>query len=137
MTASGQTISGDSIGPKFVHIVSGRAVVLTEPLCFLAVNTKNGTIEDRFHPQNGHNVSGAILLLPGSRGGGATPDQLCETVRAGVGPAAIVLKAPDPALAVGAYVAGILYGIQTPVIVVNAKTYESIRYGDPISVSSI
>lgn len=132
---SGLTISGASIGPQIENAVSGPAVVLTEPLCFLAVNPNSGMIEDRFHPQNGHSVRGAILALPGSRGGAATPDQLCETIRAGAGPAAIVLPVSDPALAIGAVVADLLYGIKIPVGVVDSETYASIRNGEAVSVS--
>jgi predicted aconitase with swiveling domain len=46
---------------------------------------------------------------------------LAEAVRAGTAPAAIVLRDPDPIVALGAIVARELYGTQVPVVVAEAE----------------
>ena len=46
-----------------------------------------------------------------------------ETVRNGAGPAAIVLGTRDPILALGCLVAQELYGVDTPVVVLDAAGY--------------
>lgn len=126
MSTSGQTISGNSIGPHFDEPIVGIVSRLTEPLCFLAVDPEAGNIMDRFHPQHGRSIRDQILVMPGSRGGGATPDQLCETIRLDAGPKAIVLPLSDAAIAIGATVADRLYGKSVPIVVVDGDTYTRI-----------
>jgi predicted aconitase with swiveling domain len=92
--------------------------VLTEPLSFWGgIDPGNGEIVDVHHPQRGGNVAGSILVMPGGRGSSSSSSVLAEAIRAGVGPAAIVLGAPDPIVALGAIVARELYGAVVPVVV--------------------
>jgi predicted aconitase with swiveling domain len=91
----------------------GRALVLDEPLSFWG----GGDVIDGRHPQHGANVAGRILVMRSGRGSSSSSSVLAEAIRAGTAPAAIVLREPDPILALGAIVARELFGTTIPVVV--------------------
>ena len=96
----------------------GEALVLDEPLSFWGgVDPASGEIVDRRHPQAGRSVAGKVLVMPSGRGSSSSSSVLAEAIRAGTGPAAIVLLEPDRILALGALVAAELYGSSVPVVV--------------------
>ncbi len=110
---------------------TGPALVLQEPLSFWGgVDPATGDVIDPRHPQRGANVAGRILVLPAGRGSSSSSSVLAEAIRAGTGPAAIILGEADPILALGAIVARELYGIVTPVVV----AHEEVRTGDSVRV---
>jgi predicted aconitase with swiveling domain len=115
--------------------VRGTVLRLSEPLCFLVVDAANGLIMETEHPQYGRSIKDRILVLPGVRGGAATPSQLCDALRQGNGPLAIVLKTPDAALAAGAWVAKELYDVHLPVIYLNRDEYDALNDGEPVELS--
>lgn len=122
-------------------LVEGRAIgtvlVLDEPLSFWGgLDASTGQIIDTSHPQHGHNVRGRILALFGSRGSSGTPGVLGEALRAGVGPAAIVLTKADANLVAGALVARALYGVSCPIVQVDDVTFSALRSGQARSVGS-
>lgn len=103
---------------------SGAVLALAEPLSFWGgVHEREGTIIDVHHPQHGASVAGRVLVMPRGRGSSSSSSVLAEVVRAGVGPAAIVLAEPDPILVIGAMVAEALYGVTVPIVVADAMTY--------------
>lgn len=113
----------------------GEAMLLDEALSFWGgFDAATGTIVDQHHPQRGACVSGRILILPASRGSAGTPAGIAEAIRAGVGPAAIVLGTPDVNVAVGAMVAAALYGVEVPVVVIDDAERARLRSGDRIEV---
>jgi predicted aconitase with swiveling domain len=94
----------------------GRVLVLDEPLSFWGgVDPATGEVVDVHHPQRGSNVAGRILVMPAGRGSSSSSSVLAEAIRAGAGPAGIVLGRPDAILALGALVARELYGAAIPV----------------------
>ncbi|MDQ0473849.1 aconitase X swivel domain-containing protein [Labrys wisconsinensis] len=106
-----------------VPLVPGRAagavVALAEPLSFWGgYDAGTGRIIDRWHPDHGRACAGAVLVMAAGRGSSSGSSVLAEAIRAGTGPAALVLRERDPILAVGAMVAAELYGIACPVVVV-------------------
>lgn len=96
---------------------SGVALVLDEPLSFYGGVDDAGTIADVHHPQLGSSVVGKVLFLPTGRGSSSSASSLAELIRAGAGPAAIVLGRSDPIIAMGAIVALELYELGVPVLV--------------------
>ena len=103
----------------------GEVLVLTEPLSFWGgVDETTGDIIDVHHPQHGANVASRVLVMPSGRGSSSSSSVLAELIRAGVGPAAILLGARDPIIALGALVAGQLYGQTVPVVVLSEDEYE-------------
>jgi predicted aconitase with swiveling domain len=105
-----------------ITLVSGRAegelLVLDEPLSLWGgLDPVTGRIVERRHPQHGQTVTGRVLLMPSGRGSSSSTTVLAEAIRRGTGPAAIVLREPDGIVALGAIVAGELYGTAVPVVI--------------------
>ena len=102
-------------------------LVLSEPLSFWGgVHEESGVVSDVHHPQHGASVAGTILVMPGGRGSSSSSSVLAELIRAGVGPAAIVLGERDPILALGSMVAEALYGLTVPILVAAAPEYARV-----------
>jgi predicted aconitase with swiveling domain len=102
-------------------------LLLDEPLSFWGgVDETTGEIIDRRHPQAGETVTGTILVLPAGRGSSSSSSVLTETLRRGTGPAGIVLARPDHILAIGALIAGELYGRSCPVVVAAPDVFSSV-----------
>jgi predicted aconitase with swiveling domain len=110
----------------------GPALVLGEPLSLWGgLDPATGDIIDVRHPQRGANVAGRVLVMPAGRGSSSSSSVLAEAIRAGTGPAAIVLGEPDPILALGAIVARELFGTSIPVVV---AAESGLRTDDLITV---
>ena len=115
---------------------AGEAFV-TEPVSFWGgVRAEDGTIIDVHHPERGRSIAGVVLVMPAGRGSSSASAVLAETLRLGVGPAAIVLGAPDVILAAGALAAAELYGIECPIVALDPAGYEAVaaRAGDRLEV---
>lgn len=113
----------------------GAVLILDEPLSFWGgLDQERGRIIDVHHPQRGETVSGRVLAMWTGRGSSSSSSVLAEAIRAGVGPAAILLLEPDPIVALGAIVARELYGIGVPVVVVEPTVFERLRAGRRIQV---
>ena len=81
-------------------LVAGKAqgalLVLSDGLSFWGgLDPASGEIVDNQHPQRWQNVRGKVILLPSPKGSTAAPGAMLECLRAGNGPAAIVLVRPD------------------------------------------
>ncbi len=115
----------------------GEVLVLTEPLSFWGgVDETTGAIIDVHHPQHGANVAGRVLVMPSGRGSSSSSSVLAELIRAGVGPAAILLGARDPIIALGALVAETLYRQTVPVVVLTADEYERAAAGKRVRLQA-
>ncbi len=109
-------ITGVTLAPG---VASGQRLLLPEPLSFWGgFDPVRGVIIDRWHPCVGQCVAGRVMLMPGGRGSSSGSASLAESLRRGVGPAAILLLRRDPIVIVGALVAAELYALQCPVVLV-------------------
>jgi predicted aconitase with swiveling domain len=135
MTAtSGPASRGRALVPGSAR---GPALVLSEPLSFWGgVDSADGRIVDRHHPQVGHSVRGTVLVMPSGRGSSSSSSVVAETIRAGTGPVAIVLAEPDQIVALGAIVAAELYGRSIPVVVLERPAYETISSGQLLTIET-
>jgi uncharacterized protein len=114
---------------------TGPALVLDEPLSFWGgLDPSTGEIVETGHPQRGEVVTGRILVMPSGRGSSSSATVLAEAIRAGKGPAGIVLGEPDDIIVIGALVATELYGVAIPVIVASATAFHRIRNGEALSL---
>ena len=108
--------------------VKAESLLLGEPLSFWGgVDPATGEIVDNHHPQAGARISGKVLIMPRGRGSSGASSVLTESVRAGVGPAAIITEANDPMLVVGALVISELYPHKICPVVVVKEGYEQLR----------
>ena len=116
---------------------SGPTLVLTEPVSFWgAFDPREGRIVDVHHPQCGAVMAGHILVMPETRGSGGTPGGIAEAIRRKTGPLGIVLITPDINLAIGTAVANTLYGVQCPVVAVNAADYDLLAKSAALTITA-
>ena len=128
------TLAGDVLIPGHAR---GPTLVLDEPISFWGgVDENTGRVIDTRHPQLGASVAGTVLVLRCGRGSSSSSSVLAECLRNGVGPAAIVLAEPDPILALGALVAGELYGTEIPVVVVPSNAYAACSAARELTVEA-
>jgi predicted aconitase with swiveling domain len=114
---------------------TGRALVLEEPLSFWGgLDPATGKIVEAGHPQRGEVVTGRILVMRSGRGSSSSSTILAETIRAGTGPAGIVLGEPDEIVAIGALVAAELYDIHVPVLLAAPGGLTTVRQGDDVTI---
>lgn len=132
--SSGTALRGRTLVPGSG---AGTAVVLDEPLSFWGgLDPDTGRVIDRRHPQHGVELRRRVLVMPSGRGSSSSSSVLAEAVRAGTAPAAIVLARPDAIVALGAVVAGELYGSAPPVVVLDPDDHRRIAAGDHVEVEA-
>lgn len=113
----------------------GEAFVLAEPLSFWGgLDVATGAIIDRWHPQRGAVLTGRVVLMERGRGSSSGSSVLAEAIRAGTGPAAIVLLSRDAIVTVGALVAGELYGAACPVVLADAADWPALTAAGRLAV---
>lgn len=114
---------------------TGPALVLDEPLSLWGgVDPATGRIIEPRHPQHGAAVTDRALVMPAARGSSSSASVLAEMIRAGTAPAAVLLGEPDLILALGSTVAGELYGVQLPVVVLTDGIRRRIASGSTVTV---
>jgi predicted aconitase with swiveling domain len=112
---------------------NGEVLVLDEPLSFWGgLDPATGRIVEVGHPQRGAVVTGRLLVMPSGRGSSSSATILAEAIRLGTGPAGIVLKEPDPIVAIGALAAAELYGLLMPIVVATTAAYAALDDGDSL-----
>lgn len=113
----------------------GLVLVLDEPLSFWGgLDPDTGVIIDRRHPQSGQVVAGKVLVMTAGRGSSSSSTVLAEALRAGRGPAAILLRQPDEIVVVGALVIELLGGQAIPIIQLRPGDHAALRTGDSIEI---
>jgi len=114
---------------------TGEVLRLDEPLSFWGgMDPATGRIIDRRHPQVGESITGRVLAMPFGRGSSSGSSALCEAVRAGTGPAAILMGEPDEIVALGAIVADEVYGTSFPVVVLPLDVLDDLATGIRVTV---
>ena len=112
-------------------------LVLAEPVSFWGgVNPETGELIDTHHPQRGVRIAGNILILPGGRGSSSSSSVFAECIRNKVAPAALLLGSADPILALGSLVASEVYGISTPVVVLDGAAYNECCRATQLSIEA-
>ena len=114
----------------------GRVVVARKPLSLWGgLDPATGRIADPHHDRFGEGVAGRIFAFPTGKGSSTASAVLLECVRLGTAPAAIINSSLDPIIALGAIVAGELYGKAPPVIVLSEEAFASLADGDQVAIS--
>jgi predicted aconitase with swiveling domain len=85
-----------------------------------------GRIVEERHPQHAETLAGRVVAFPSVRGSSSSATVLAEQLRRGVGPSAVLLRAPDTILVLGALVAGELYGYQMPVVLLDPAEFDRL-----------
>jgi predicted aconitase with swiveling domain len=120
-------------GPEIArgHVLAagrgGGMAFVTDPVSFWGgVAADDGRIIDIHHRDHGRSVAGTVLVMPVGRGSCSASAVLAETLRLGVGPAAIVLASTDVILAAGSVVARELYGIECPIVELDPTSFDAV-----------
>ena len=116
---------------------TGPVLALAEPLSFWGgFDPATGQVIDRLHADLGRCCTGSILMMRASRGSSSGSSVLAEAIRAGTGPAAILLVERDPILVVGAMVAGELYGRSCPIVLLAEARWRSLSLEPALRVDA-
>jgi predicted aconitase with swiveling domain len=114
---------------------TGPVIVLAEPLSLWGgFDPATGRLVDPHHPQHGAELAGTVVVMPSARGSSSSSSVLAEAARAGTAPAAVLMEEPDHILAIGAAVAEELYGVQVPVVVLDARDLGRLRDGATVRI---
>ena len=106
---------------------AGRLIVLDAPLSLWGgLDVETGIIADVTHPQHGTPLGGSILAMFTARGSSSSSSTLVEAARRGTAPAAIVMTQPDPTLTIGSLVATDLYGLEIPILLIDADRWNAL-----------
>ncbi|MEM5473676.1 DUF126 domain-containing protein [Hoeflea sp. AS60] len=110
----------------------GSGLKLDDPLSFWGgFDSASGKVIDRFHPQHGVCLSGAVLFMERGRGSSSGASVLAEAIRLATAPAAIILLDEDAIITTGALVAQMLYGIDCPVVAIRDRAEWQRLYALP------
>jgi uncharacterized protein len=128
MTIAARVLNaGTAAGPLFV---------VEEPLSFWgAFDPLTGLIVDTHHPQHGACLAGRIVIMPETRGSGSASGSIAEAIRRGTAPLALILMKPDVNLAVGSFIAAMLYGKSCPVLSVDPSDYRLLAEAAHITIA--
>lgn len=111
-------------------VAAGELLALERPLSFWGgTDLRSGVITDVHHPQRGACMAGRVVAMTASRGSSSSSSVLAEQLRAGVGPAALILTERDAILALGALAAAELYGIRMPIVLVTGAQLAALPAG--------
>ncbi|WP_368516960.1 aconitase X [Rhizobium sp.] len=95
----------------------GRVVATQEALSFWGgVDPATGKVIDIHHPLHGECLTGAILMMPSSRGSCSGSGVLLDLALTGRAPAALIFCETEDVLTLGALVAAEMFGRQLPVV---------------------
>jgi len=121
----------------FAGDCSAATLVLDEPLSFWGgLDPQTGSIIDARHPQRGQSVAGRILLMPGTRGSTSAAGALCEALRLGNGPAALILPAADPLILAAVTIAAELYARVTPVLAIDRRRWPELTSCEMLQIDT-
>lgn len=116
---------------------SGLVLALDEPLSFWGgFESETGTIIDQAHPQVGESLAGRVVTMAVGRGSSSSSTVLAEAIRLGTGPAALIMRESDEIVNLGAIVAGELYGITMPILIVDEPTFTAIAAAGRATISA-
>ncbi len=128
----GLVIKGESISEGEAK---GALLVTSKPLSFWGgYDQATGEIIDRRHDLSGEIAANKILAFPFTVGSSTTTAILLESVRAGVAPAAFIMKKADHFIALACVVAEEMYGKRLPLIVVGPEEFASLQSGALASI---
>ncbi|RVJ80818.1 aconitase X [Sinorhizobium medicae] len=105
----------------------GPVIHMAEALSFWGgVDPDTGCVIDVHHPQHGVSLTGAILMMPSSRGSCTGSGVLLDLLLTGRGPAALVFSQPEDVLTLGALVASEMFGKPLPVLRLGPEAFAAL-----------
>jgi cis-L-3-hydroxyproline dehydratase len=95
----------------------GPVLATAEPISFWGgIDPATGLVIDVHHPLHGQCISGAVLMLPSTRGSCTGSGVLLDMVLNGKAPAAIVFSQPEDVVTLGAMIAAEMFDRPLPIL---------------------
>ena len=124
------TVKGRIVLGKGKGVITGTALVTTEPICFLGgVDVKTGNITEKGHPLYGKCMKDTILVFPTGKGSTGGSYLIYDTIMNGNGPKCMLNLAIEQVTAIGC-IMGEMPVIDQP----EADITRLIHTGDQVSV---
>lgn len=103
--------------PVLAGHAEGPVIATSEPLSFWGgVDPATGIVIDTHHPLHGRCLSGAVLVMPTTRGSCTGSGVLLDMALSEKAPAALVFSQPEDVVTLGAMIAAEMFGISLPVL---------------------
>ncbi len=113
----------------------GEVIKTPDPISFWGgYDPAEGRIIDGRNEACGERVTGKIFLFPEGVGSSTTAAVLLESVRNSTHPLGIVNVRTEPILVTGALIARELYGVEIPIVSIEAAGFEGIDDGDWLKI---
>ena len=124
------TVKGRIVLGKGKGVITGTALVTTEPICFLGgVDVKTGNITEKGHPLYGMCMKDTILVFPTGKGSTGGSYLIYDTIMNGNGSKCMLNLAVEQVTAIGC-IMGDMPVIDQP----EADITRLIHTGDQVSV---
>ncbi len=125
-------------------VTEGEALVTKQPLNFfrsyadmLTTGRASRTIGDKRHELYGQDLSGKVLVFPYGVGSAACGAVFLQTIKAGIGPKAVVNIETEEVVLAGAVFADVFYGLKIPMVhKLDRNPLEVITTGDHVKVDA-
>lgn len=105
----------------------GPVLATQEPLSFWGgVDPASGIIIDVHHPLHGQCLTGAILMMPSSRGSCTGSGVLLDLALTGRGPAALLFSGDEDVLTLGALIATEMFACTLPVLRLSPAAFAAL-----------
>ena len=128
MSASIAIIAGRAIGP---------VIASSEALSFWGgIDPATGCVIDAFHPLFGQCLTGAILMLPTSRGSCTGSGVLLDLILSGRTPAALIFSEAEDVLTLGALVASEMFSQSLPILRLSAADFRALATRTEASIET-
>ncbi|WP_136684445.1 cis-3-hydroxy-L-proline dehydratase [Falsirhodobacter xinxiangensis] len=106
---------------------SGPVIASAEGLSFWGgVDPATGVVIDAHHPLHGRCITGAVLMMPTSRGSCTGSGVLLDLALTGRAPAALIFREAEDILTLGALIAGRMFDRALPVLRLGAADFDAI-----------
>jgi cis-L-3-hydroxyproline dehydratase len=116
---------------------SGPIVATNEALSFWGgIDPATGRIIDVHHPLQGVSITGAILMMPSTRGSCTGSGVLLDLALTGRAPAALIFSEDEDVATLGALIAAEMFGRSLPVLRVNADTFKALSAAPEAQISA-
>ncbi|CAM3296707.1 aconitase family protein [Paracoccus nototheniae] len=112
-------------------ILPGRAegpvIATTEPLSFWGgIDPATATVIDVHHPLHGRCLTGAVVMMPSTRGSCTGSGVVLDMALNGRAPAALIFCEPEDVVTLGALIAAEMFGRDLPVLRLNTSDFAAL-----------
>lgn len=133
MTSPAQPAARSILGGS----ASGRIIATAEALSFWGgVDPGTGRIIDVHHPLHGASITGAILMMPSTRGSCTGSGVLLDLALTGRAPAALIFSEDEDVVTLGALIAAEMFGRSVPVLRLNADAFKALSAAAEARISA-